>query len=64
MTDRDVKFMKEMWGTTSLVTDYKPEKKKLLREVNDEKFKKEEDQKETELFDSWDYGLESFTLMD
>jgi acyl carrier protein len=54
--------MKEMWGTTSLVTDYKPEKKKLLREVTDEKFKKEEEQKETELFDAWDYGLDSLTL--
>ena len=62
MTDRNVQFMKEMWGTNSLVTDYKPEKKKLLREVTDEKFKKEEEVKETELFDSWDYGLDSFTL--
>ena len=62
MTDRNVQFMKEMWGTNSLVTDYKPEKKKLLREVTDEKFKKEEEQKETELFDAWDYGLDSLTL--
>jgi hypothetical protein len=62
MTDRNVKFMKEMWGTTSLVTDYKPEKKKLLREVTDEKFKKEKEVVETELFDSWDYGLDSFTI--
>jgi len=54
--------MKETWGTTSLVTDYKPEKKKLLREVTDEKFKKEQAPQETELFDSWDYGLDSFTL--
>ena len=62
MTDRNVQFMKEMWGTNSLVTDYTPEKKKLLREVTDEKFKKEEEQKETELFDAWDYGLDSLTL--
>jgi acyl carrier protein len=62
MTDRNVQFMKETWGTTSLVTDYKPEKKKLLREVTDEKFKKEEEVKETELFDAWDYGLDSLTL--
>lgn len=55
--------MYEMWGTTSLVTDYGClEKKKLLREVTDEKFKKEEDQKEVELFDSWEYGLDSLTL--
>jgi hypothetical protein len=62
MTDRNAQFMREMWGTTELVTDYKPEKKKLIREVMDEKFKAEEVQKESELFDSWDYGLESFTI--
>jgi hypothetical protein len=62
MTDRNAQFMREMWGTTELVTDYKPEKKKLIREVMDEKFKAEEPQKESELFDSWDYGLESFTI--
>jgi hypothetical protein len=62
MTDRNAQFMREMWGTTELVTDYKPEKKKLIREVMDEKFKAEEAQKESELFDSWDYGLESFTI--
>lgn len=62
MTDRNVQFMKEMWGTNSLVTDYTPEKKKLLREVTDEKFKKEQAPQETELFDAWDYGLDSLTL--
>lgn len=61
MTDRDVNYMREMWGTTQLVTDYMPEKKKLLREVTDEKFKKEQEPVENELFDSWDYGLESLT---
>jgi hypothetical protein len=61
MTDRDVNYMREMWGTTQLVTDYKPERKKLLREVTDEKFKKEQEPVENELFDSWDYGLESLT---
>jgi hypothetical protein len=24
--DRDVKYMKEMWGTTKLITDYIPQK--------------------------------------
>lgn len=62
MTDRNVEYMKEMWGTTQLVTDYKPEKKKLLREVTDEKFKKEQEPVENELFDSWDYGLDSLIL--
>jgi len=61
MTDRDVNYMREMWGTTQLVTDYKPERKKLLREVTDEEFKKEQEPVENELFDSWDYGLESLT---
>ena len=61
MTDRDVNYMREMWGTTQLGTDYKPERKKLLREVTDEKFKKEQEPVENELFDSWDYGLESLT---
>lgn len=63
MTDRNTSYMKEMWGTNSLITDYGSlNKKKLLREVTDEKFKKEEEVKETELFDSWDYGLESFVI--
>ena len=62
MTDRNVEYMKKMWGTTSLVTDYKPENKKLLREVMDEKFKVADEPKETELFDSWDYGVDSFTI--
>jgi hypothetical protein len=62
MTDRNVKFMQETWGTNSLVTDYKPTKKKMIREVSTEKFMDEKINEETELFDDWNYGLESFTL--
>lgn len=36
MTDRDVNYMKETWGTTSLVTDYKPKKKVLQEVVNND----------------------------
>lgn len=63
MTDRDVNYMREMWGTTKLITDYDSlDKNQLLQEVVDEKFIKKEEKKESEIFDSWDYGLESFTL--
>lgn len=63
MTDRDKSYMREMWGTTKLVTDYGSlEKKELLQEVTTEKFIEKKEQKESELFDSWDYGLESFTI--
>jgi hypothetical protein len=54
--------MQETWGTNSLVTDYKPTKKKMIREVSTEKFMDEKLNEETELFVDWDYGLESFTL--
>lgn len=29
--DRDVKYMKEMWGTTKLITDYTPVKQVKTR---------------------------------
>lgn len=61
MTDRNKDYMYETWGTTKLVTDYGSlEKKELLQEVTTEKFIEKKEQKESELFDSWDYGLESF----
>ena len=31
--DRDVKYMKENWGTTQLITDYVVDEKKVLQEV-------------------------------
>jgi hypothetical protein len=33
LVDRDVNYMKESWGTTSLVTDYRPLPKKVIQEV-------------------------------
>lgn len=32
--DRDVKYMKEMWGTTKLITDYVPIAKPKKREYH------------------------------
>lgn len=32
-TDRDTKYMEQMWGTTSLVTDYGSLSKRVLQEV-------------------------------
>jgi len=32
--DRDVNYMREMWGTTKLVTDYIPIKKHRTRKYN------------------------------
>lgn len=58
MTDRDSKYMREMWGTTKLITDYGS--LELREVVHDEKSKKMKIE-ENELFSldsSWDYGLE------
>lgn len=56
--DRDVNYMREMWGTTSLVTDYNSlELREVVHDQKTKKVKKEE----KELFSpdsSWDYGLE------
>lgn len=58
MTDRNVQFMKETWGTTKLITDYGALE---LREiVHDQKTKKAKTE-EKELFSpesSWEYGIE------
>jgi hypothetical protein len=32
--DRDVNYMKQMWGTTHLVSDYKKEEKIVIQEIN------------------------------
>jgi hypothetical protein len=56
--------MKETWGTTSLVTDYRPEpKKKVLQEIVNNDLMKPYMATETELYDptesdSWEYGIE------
>ena len=66
-SDRDSNYMKEMWGTTKLVTDY--QEKQLLREVDYEKNKKNLNKFKTQNeihekirndddYDDWEYGTE------
>jgi hypothetical protein len=69
-SDRNVDFMKQMWGTESLVTDYGSlDKKAMLREIsNDELTPKKHDlllQNELHAkirndddYDDWEYGAE------
>ena len=60
--DRDTKYMKEMWGTTSLITDYwkgaagksDPEEVEL-NEVMYNQAKKKKDLNEQEIFNPEDY---------
>ena len=72
--DRDENYMREMWGTTKLVSDYASmkefdvykEKKEFLQEIMD--YENHHDlKKQTELhekirndddYDDWDYGTE------
>ena len=65
--DRDSDYMRKMWGTTRLVTDYEkpktiqeimhdeiPPRKKYLKEQQElhEKIRNDED------YDDWEYGTE------
>lgn len=60
--DRDTKYMREMWGTTSLITDYwkgsagerDPEELEL-NEVMYNRAKKKKDLNEQEIFNPEDY---------
>jgi hypothetical protein len=71
--DRDVNYMYNMWGTTSLISDYNSteviKEKKMLREIaNDDKTPKKHDfEVQNELhekirndedYDDWSYGTE------
>jgi len=68
--DRNEDYMKEMWGTNSLITDYTSNpKQKMLREIaNDDMTPKKHDfHTQNELhekirndedYDDWDYGTE------
>jgi hypothetical protein len=67
--DRDPNYMKKMWGTTKLITDYSATPPKMLREiVNDNLTPKKHDfliQNELhkkirndEDYDDWEYGTE------
>ena len=72
--DRDTEYMKTMWGTTSLMTDYwslpqrsnDPEER-VLSEVMYDKGKRHDFKKQSELhekirndedYDDWEYGTE------
>ena len=56
--DRNRDYMREMWGTTKLVSDYgsmlENDQKKMLREIANDKLtpKKSDKLKETEIFET------------
>jgi hypothetical protein len=69
--DRNREYMHQMWGTSTLVTDYIPDSsgKKMLREIaNDDSTPKKHDfQVQNEIhekirndedYDDWEYGTE------
>lgn len=59
--DRDTEYMKQMWGTTRLITDYTPQPKKILQEIMYDPALSEKTTKQ-ELFETNDeefsYGIE------
>lgn len=64
--DRDREYMKSMWGTTKLVTDYDGEPK-ILQEIMHDTAPKHDLKKQTDLhekirndedYDDWEYGTE------
>jgi len=73
-TDRNQNYMKEMWGTTKLITDYyslpindQNNEKKVISEVMYDKAPKHDLLKQTNLheiirndedYDDWEYGTE------
>ena len=66
--DRDKNYMREMWGTTKLITDIETEKpKRVIQEIMHDNAPKHDLKKQTELhekirndedYDDWDYGTE------
>jgi hypothetical protein len=66
--DRDQNYMKEMWGTTKLITDYEPTtKKRVLQEILYDLGHQHDLKKQTDLheiirndedYDDWEYGTE------
>ena len=64
--DRDREYMRNMWGTTKLVTDYVGEQK-ILQEIMHDTAPKHDLRKQTDLhekirndedYDDWEYGTE------
>jgi len=69
--DRDVNYMREMWGTESLITDYnakiKKSNKRVISEVMHDTAPCHDLKKQSELhekirndddYDDWEYGTE------
>lgn len=66
--DRDSNYMREMWGTTRLITDYNQEPpKRVIQEVMHDIAPKHDFTKQVELhekirndedYDDWSYGTE------
>jgi hypothetical protein len=66
--DRDSNYMREMWGTTKLITDYgSNESKRVIQEIYHDLAPKHDLKKQTELhekirndedYDDWGYGTE------
>lgn len=61
ITDRDSQYMREMWGTTHLITDY-PNDKRVLQEVMFDPANKNKENKveltETTDENEFEYGIE------
>lgn len=66
--DRNTDYMREMWGTTKLATDYAKEpSQRVLQEIMHDYAPKHDFKKQTELhekirndmdYDDWSYGTE------
>lgn len=66
--DRDSNYMREMWGTSRLITDYDtPSPKRVIQEVMHDLAPKHNLKKQQELhekirndedYDDWEYGTE------
>ena len=66
--DRDSNYMREMWGTTKLITDYdSTSQKRVIQEVMHDLAPKHDFKKQIELhekirndedYDDWSYGTE------
>jgi len=66
--DRDTNYMREMWGTNQLITDYpKIKTERVIQEVMYDYAPKHNFKKQTELhekirndedYDDWEYGTE------
>lgn len=66
--DRNKNYMREMWGTSKLITDYEePNNKRVIQEIMHDSAVKHDLKKQSELhekirndedYDDWNYGTE------